>query len=83
MAAPICLGSLNMVLINASTDGITVAPATPSRARAMINIVVDVEKAATSETTMNAAAPNSSTLRRPTRSPSVPIVTRNPVIMKP
>ena len=40
-----------------------------------------VEYAATTEATPNAAAPISSSRRRPMRSPSVPIVTRKPAIM--
>ena len=37
--------------------------------------------AAATDATPNAAAPHSRSLRRPIRSPSVPIVTRNPAIM--
>ncbi len=64
-------------------DGISVAPATPSAARATISMRALVENAAMMEVTPNAAAPIMSSLRRPTRSPSVPMVMRKPAIMKP
>ena len=59
------------------------APEIPSKARVRISILAEVEKAASTEATPNAAAPISSSLRRPMRSPSVPMVIRKPAIMKP
>ena len=67
-------GSANMLKISASVDGASVAPATPSSARAAISIGALVEKAASTEAAPNAAAPIISSRRRPIRSPSVPIV---------
>ena len=67
-----------MLLIRASVDGASVAPATPQQRAATISISGLTEKAAVAETTANAAAPTSSNRRRPTRSPSVPIVMTNP-----
>jgi len=83
MAVVRCLGSWNMLKISDSVDGARVAPATPSRARLRISISGVVENAATTETIPKAAAPVSSSRRRPIRSPSVPMVTRNPATMKP
>jgi hypothetical protein len=83
MAVERCLGSGNMTKISDSVDGARVAPATPSSARPPINIAGLMENAATTETTPNAAAPVSSSRRRPIRSPSVPMVTRNPATMNP
>ena len=62
-------------------EGMIVAPATPSRARATISISGLEAYAATTDATPNAAAPISSSRRRPIRSPSVPIVTRKPASM--
>src|SRR5690606_6185046 len=76
-------GSANMLLIRAKVDGINVAPATPSAARTAISIGALVENAASTEAMPNAAAPAISRRRRPIRSPSVPMVTRKPAIMKP
>ena len=78
-----CFGSLKRSRISASTFGMTVAPAMPSTARAPMRTDVDGANAAVTEAAMNNAAPASSTVRRPIRSPSVPMVTRNPAIMKP
>ena len=69
--------------ISESVDGASVAPAMPSRARLAMSISGVVEKAASIESAPNAAAPMSSSLRRPMRSPSVPIVMRKPATMKP
>jgi hypothetical protein len=80
-AVAICLGSANMLRINAIVEGIRVAPEMPSRARAMISIVGVVEYAQRIEARPNTAAPISSSRRRPIRSPSVPMVTRNPASM--
>ena len=72
-----------MLLISASVDGISVAPAIPSSARVAISISGLVEYAAATEATAKALPPIISSLRRPIRSPSVPIVIRKPAIMKP
>ena len=71
-------GSVNMPRIRASVDGISVAPVMPSRTRAAISMAGLVAKAASSEAAPNPAAPISSRRRRPTRSPSAPIVIRQP-----
>jgi hypothetical protein len=76
-------GSRNMLRISESVDGASVAAAIPSSARATISISALVEKAAKTEAAPNAAAPISSSLRRPIRSPSVPIVIRLPATRKP
>ena len=76
-------GSRNMLASSDSVDGARVAPATPSAARAKISICADFEKAARIDTAPNAAAPSSSTLRRPMRSPSPPMIIRKPDTMKP
>src|SRR5918996_420120 len=76
-------GSWNIVRISDSVDGASVAPATPSSARAPISISALVEKAASSEPRPNATAPIRSSLRRPIRSPSVPIVINIPATRKP
>jgi len=83
MAVERCLGSANMLKINDSVDGASVAPATPSSARQAISIPGLVENAATTEMTPKAAAPDSSSRRRPIRSPRVPMVIRNPATMNP
>jgi hypothetical protein len=70
-----------MLRINAIVDGISVAPATPSSARAAISMAGVVAYAASTEVTPNPVAPISSSRRRPMRSPSVPIVTRKPASM--
>ncbi len=72
-----------MLLIRARVEGISVAPAIPSSARAAISSSALGAKAAITEATPNALPPIISSLRRPIRSPSVPIVIRNPAIMKP
>ena len=66
-----------------SVDGASVAPAIPSSARLRISISALVERAARIETAPNAAAPISSSRRRPIRSPSVPIVMSDPATMNP
>jgi hypothetical protein len=78
-----CRGSRNMLRISDRVDGATVAPATPSSARAAISIPALVEKAASTEATPNAAAPVSSSRRRPMRSPRVPVVTSSPATRNP
>ena len=72
-----------MLRISDSVEGASVAPATPSSARVAISISALVENAASTEAAPKAAAPISSSLRRPMRSPSVPMVIRQPAIMKP
>jgi hypothetical protein len=73
-----CCASRNMLRINERVDGISVAPAMPSSARAAISISGVEENAANPEARAKAAAPTSNSRRRPIRSPSVPIVSRNP-----
>ncbi len=76
-------GSSNIAKISDRVDGASVAPAMPSSARLAMSISGVVENAASTDSAPNAAAPMSSSLRRPIRSPRVPIVTRNPATMKP
>ncbi len=78
-----CCASRNMLRINDRVDGIRVAPAMPSSARAAISISGVVENAASPEATAKPVAPTSSSRLRPMRSPSVPIVSRNPAIRNP
>jgi hypothetical protein len=72
-----------MLRISDSVEGATVAPATPSRARAAISIPGVVEKAASTEAAANAPAPVRSSRRRPMRSPRVPMVTSDPATRNP
>ena len=74
MASFRCFGSRNMLRISDKVEGARVAPATPSTARAAISIPALAEKAASTEATPNAAAPASSSRRRPIRSPRAPMV---------
>jgi len=83
MACPRCRSSRNMLVIKASVDGARVAPATPSSARTTISISGLTEKAATTDSTANAAPPIISSRRRPIRSPSAPIVMTRPATMNP
>jgi hypothetical protein len=78
-----CWALWNMLRISDRVDGATVAPAMPRSARAPMSISALVENAATSDAKANAAAPISSIRRRPTRSPSVPIVISAPATMNP
>ena len=78
-----CCGSWNMFRISDKVDGASVAPAMPSSARIAISIALLVENAAIADAMANAAAPISRSLRRPMRSPSVPIVIRKPATRKP
>ena len=75
--------SWNMLRIRDIVEGASVAPATPSSARVAISIAALVEYAAISDAAAKAAAPISSSLRRPMRSPRVPMVIRKPATMKP
>ena len=59
-------------------EGISVAPATPSRARAAISISGLWEYAASTDTAPNAVPPTRSSRRLPMRSASPPIVTSIP-----
>ena len=72
-----------MFRINERVEGAIVAPATPSRARAAISISALLEYAAITDATPKAAAPISSNRRRPMRSPSVPIVIKEPATRNP
>ncbi len=72
-----------MLKISDIVDGASVAPATPSSARAPISISALVENAARIDARPNAAAPIISSLRRPIRSPSVPIVISDPATRNP
>jgi hypothetical protein len=83
MATERCLGSLNMWKISDSVDGARVAPAIPSNARLAISISGLLEKAASSEAAPKPAAPMSRSLRRPIRSPSVPMVISDPATKNP
>ena len=69
--------------ISDRVDGARVAPASPSRARLTISISALVENAASSDAAPNAAAPIISSLRRPMRSPRVPMVISDPATMNP
>jgi hypothetical protein len=83
MANVRCAGSRNMFRIRDKVDGARVAAETPSSARAAMSIVALVEKAARTETAPKTPAPISSSLRRPMRSPSVPIVMSDPATRNP
>ena len=78
-----CFGSWNMWKMSDSVDGASVAPAMPSSARLTMSISALTEKAATTDMTPKAAAPIISSLRRPIRSPSVPMVTSAPATRNP
>ncbi|CAM5260716.1 hypothetical protein SCYAM73S_05022 [Streptomyces cyaneofuscatus] len=75
-------GSWKRLRIRARVDGIRVAPATPSSARATIIISGVVAYALSTETPPNATAPISSSFLRPMRSPREPIETRRPAMTK-
>ena len=66
--------SWNRLRMRARVDGIRVAPAIPSTARAAMSISADCAYAASSDAALNATAPMSSSRRRPMRSPTEPIV---------
>ncbi len=83
IAVPRWCGCRNMLLSKAKVDGISVAPATPSTARAAMSMPVLVEYAASTDETANTPAPSRRSLRRPIRSPSTPMGTRKPAIMNP
>ncbi|PKD22293.1 hypothetical protein AO056_04390 [Aeromonas hydrophila] len=75
--------SWNMLRISAMVDGAMVAPARPSSARAAISSSAVWAMAASAEANAKNAAPSNSSRRRPMRSPSVPMVIRNPATKKP
>ena len=75
--------SWNRVRIIDMVDGINVAPAMPSRARAAISSPAVCAYAATREVAENATAPISSSRRAPTRSATAPMVTSRPARTKP
>lgn len=75
--------SRKMLEINDSVEGMSVAPATPSRARATISSSAFGAKAARIETAAKAVVPITSRRLRPIRSPRVPMVSRNPAMKKP
>ena len=83
MAKVRSFGSRNILVSRDSVEGASVGPATPRMARVTISISALLENAARIEATPKAAAPNRRSLRRPIRSPSVPMVIRNPATMKP
>ena len=72
-----------MLRISDSVDGASVAAAMPCSARAAMSIATLVENAASTEAMPKAAAPIMSSLRRPMRSPSVPIVVSEPATRNP
>ena len=78
-----CFGSRNIVKMSESVEGATVAPAMPMMARLAMSISGLVENAASNDATAKPAAPPSRSLRRPIRSPSVPIVMSMPATRKP
>jgi hypothetical protein len=83
MAVVRCPASANMLRIRESVDGASVAAATPSKPRAAISCSEVAEKAVSTDTPPNAAAPIMSSFRRPMRSPSVPIVISEPASRNP
>ena len=75
--------STNTVRTSARVEGINVAPATPSSARAAMSISADWACAARRDAALNSTAPHSSRRRRPIRSPSEPIVMSSPASTNP
>ena len=69
--------------ISERVEGAIVAPTTPMTARLAMSISELVEKAASNDASAKPAAPTSRSLRRPIRSPSVPIVMSRPATRKP
>ena len=72
------IGSVKMLRISDSVEGMIVAPATPSSRRAAMRTSAVGAKAARMEASPNAAAPISSSFLRPIRSARFPIVTSSP-----
>jgi hypothetical protein len=83
MAVARCRASANILLINDSVDGMTAAAPTPISALAPISSSAFGANAASTDATPNVMAPNTSTRRRPIRSPTVPMATSSPAIMNP
>ena len=83
MARSRCRASRKMLRTSDKVEGIRVAPATPSRARAMMSTSGVGANAAISEAVPNAAEPPMSRRRLPTRSPSEPMVISRPARMRP
>ena len=83
MALARCPGCLNMLKMSERVEGAIVAPAMPSSARLAMSISGLIEMADRIEINPNAPAPTRSSFRRPTRSPTAPIVTRNPATTNP
>ena len=75
--------SWNMLKMSDSVDGAIVAPAMPSSARLAMSISGLTDTADRIEVNPNAPAPTSRSLRRPTQSPTAPIVTRKPATTNP
>ena len=67
--------SVKMLRISDRVDGISIAPNTPSSARAATSISAVGANAAPTDTTANPVAPIISRRRRPTRSPRLPMAT--------
>ncbi len=78
-----CFSSRNRFRNSASVDGISVAPAIPSTARAAISISGVEAYAAAQLASPKPAAPMSSSRRRPIRSPTAPMVSSRPASTKP
>ena len=78
-----CRSSWNMFRMSDRVEGASVAPAIPSSARMAISMPAESAKAASVEATAKKAAPISRSLRRPMRSPSVPMVMRKPATRNP
>ena len=76
-------GSRNRFAMSARVDGVSVAPARPSSARAAISMAGLVAYAVSTDAAPNAAAPPRSSFRRPIRSPTAPMVIRNAPTMNP
>ena len=72
-----------MLRMSDSVEGASVAAAMPSSARLAMSCAGVLENAASTEAMPNAAAPAMRRRRRPMRSPSVPMVIRQPATMKP
>ena len=74
--------SLRKILrISDRVEGMRLAPKKPSSARAAMSISAEVENAASSEARPKPKAPMMSSLRRPTRSPMLPMATSRPASM--
>ena len=83
MAFARAMGSGNMLLISDRLEGRRVAPPMPMMARAAMSALASGANAAIAEATPKRLAPTSSSLRRPNRSPRLPIVINRPAMRKP